>query len=258
MLELKGVCKSFSDESTSQFERFTALGPIDLRVERGSFVTLIGVSGCGKTTLLRSISGLTKPSAGRISWDNTSVDGPSPSIMLVPQNYSASLFPWLTVKENIAIGLEYLNLNSAAIERRVKQALETVGLHKDWARYPRELSGGMQQRAAVARALARKPQVLLMDEPYGALDAITKSRLEDELLDIWRRSEPRMTVLFVTHDPEEAIYMADRLLVMKGPPGSLAADIQIQLPRPRQHSTKKSDDFDQYRHQILDALERLK
>ena len=210
-----------------------ALCDIDLEIRDGEFVSLLGPSGCGKSTLLRIVAGLIPATSGRISVDDKVVTGPGPERAVVFQDYA--LFPWMTVRDNVEFGLESRDVPRA--ERRAKstELLSVIGLTEFGDRYPHHLSGGMKQRVSIARALAVDPSLLLMDEPFGALDAQTRRTLQDELLRIW--SAYRKTVLFVTHSIEEAIYLSDRIVVMTARPGRIKAVIDVREPRPRDLAT---------------------
>ena len=206
-----------------------ALKDIDLVIPDGQFVCLLGPSGCGKSTLLNAVAGFSLPTSGTIVAGGKTVTGPGPDRGMVFQEYA--LFPWMTVEQNVAFGLEIKGMDAAAIEQRVMALLDTLGLKDFRARFPKDLSGGMRQRVAIARILALDSPILLMDEPFGALDALTRRNLQDELLRIW--AELKKTILFVTHSIEEAIYLADRIVVMTYRPGTVKRDIVVDLPRLR-------------------------
>lgn len=208
-------------------ETHLAVAETSVEVKPGEFVALLGPSGCGKSTLLNSVAGYIEPTQGRILVDADEVRGPGPDRGMVFQQYS--LFPWKTVRENVAFGPRMLG--RANPEGIADTFIEMVGLSKFAKRYPKELSGGMQQRVGIARALANYPRVLLMDEPFGALDSQTRHMMQENLLQIW--SEFGTTVLFVTHDIDEAVFLSDRVLIMSASPGRIIADIKIDLPRPR-------------------------
>ena len=238
-----------------QFSRYRerpqiALDHTNLSIEEGEFVCLLGPSGCGKSTLLNVLGGLFPSSTGTISVGGKPVSQPGPDRGMVFQNYS--LYPWLTVRGNIEFGPRLNHWPAAKIANITDELIDIVGL-KDYAgQYPKVLSGGMRQRVAIARALAMEPHVLLMDEPFGALDAQTRSRMQELLLDIWSRK--RNTVIFVTHDIEEAVYLADRVLVMSTRPGRIIEDFKIELPRPRLAEIVASEEFTQYRRRMLHLL----
>ncbi len=210
-----------------------------LDIKPGEFVCILGPSGCGKSTLLNSIAGYVRPSSGEVIVDNVPVRGPGPERGMVFQQYS--LFPWKTIKENIEFGPKVARRPAAECDAIGSTFLEMVGLAKFANSYPAELSGGMQQRVGIARALANSPSVLLMDEPFGALDAQTRLMMQESLLEIW--SAFGITVVFVTHDVDEAIYLADRVVIMSASPGSVIADLKVSLPRPRDPAMATSETF---------------
>jgi NitT/TauT family transport system ATP-binding protein len=225
ILELKGLSKQFEFNG----DRIDALCDANLRVNKGEFVCLIGASGCGKSTLLRIVAGFEKATRGSaLMWDRP-IEGPAPDRGMVFQDYG--LFPWLSVRGNIAFGPTSRGRPRAEVKDTVDRFVELVGLQRFADAYPHQLSGGMKQRVAIARVLANDAEIVLMDEPFGALDAMTRERLQDELLDIWQRTG--LTVLFVTHSIEEAIFLADRVVVMSPGPGRIDSQMQITLPRPR-------------------------
>lgn len=209
-----------------------ALKNINLTIQPGEFVCLLGPSGCGKSTLLNAIAGFSPPSSGMISTNGQTVSAPGPDRGMVFQEYA--LFPWMSVAKNIAFGLEIKGMDKAEIHQRVNTLMEKLHLYEFRERYPKDLSGGMRQRVAIARILALDSPIMLMDEPFGALDALTRRNLQDELLRIWE--EYRKTIIFVTHSIEESIYLADRIVVLTYRPGTVKADIKVTLPRPRDTS----------------------
>jgi NitT/TauT family transport system ATP-binding protein len=224
-LHVRGVSKSYvSGDRTVQ-----ALAPTTLDVDAGEFVCLLGASGCGKSTLLQLVAGLEEATGGTIEVDGTPVTGPSPDRVLLFQD--AALFPWLTVEANVAFGLAQSQLPVAEQRRIARDWIERVHLHGFEQAYVHQLSGGMRQRAALARALATDPSMLLMDEPFGALDALTRDRLHEELESLWAAT--RKTVLFVTHNVREAVALGDRVLVLSPRPGRIVGEFRISLPRPR-------------------------
>ncbi|ESY20171.1 MULTISPECIES: ABC transporter ATP-binding protein [unclassified Mesorhizobium] len=227
-----------------------ALTNTTLEIEQGEFVCLLGPSGCGKSTLLNVVGGLVEASTGSIKVDGQSVAQPGPDRGMVFQNYS--LYPWLTVRQNIEFGPKLNRWPKAKASQIANELIEIVGLKEYADQFPKVLSGGMKQRVAIARALAMEPSVLLMDEPFGALDAQTRSRMQELLLDIWSRK--RTTVIFVTHDIEEAVYLADRVLVMSARPGRIIEDFRIELPRPRVPDIVASEEFTRYRKHMLHLL----
>lgn len=228
----------------------TALEDVNLEIHDGQFVCLLGPSGCGKTTLLRMIGGLDTPTSGTITIDGKEVDGPSPKMTMVFQEYS--LYPWRTVAENVGFGLEMNGVTPEERRESVMKELKLVGLENFADSYPYELSGGMRQRAAVARALATDPAVMLMDEPFGALDAQTRNKMQRELLNIWQ--ETKKTILFVTHSVDEAVYLSDKIVVLTPRPGTVHEIDDIDLPRPRDRT---SVEFAQIRKNILHVIEDL-
>ena len=209
--------------------RMVALQDISLEIPHGQFVCLLGPSGCGKSTLLNAIAGFAPPTSGRVLADGVPVAGPGPERGMVFQEYA--LFPWMTVEQNVGFGLEIKGMPRAQIAARVGELLKLLSLEDFAKRYPKDLSGGMRQRVAIARVLALDSPIMLMDEPFGALDALTRRNLQDELLRLW--AELRKTVIFVTHSIEEAIYLADRIVVMTYRPGTIKRDILVDLPRLR-------------------------
>jgi NitT/TauT family transport system ATP-binding protein len=225
-----------------------ALDNLDIEIQPGEFVALLGPSGCGKSTLLNLIAGILKPTSGTVQVDGAPVTGPNRNCGIVFQHHS--LFPWMSVLENIAFGPRMLGEGTPIATART--FLSLVGLEKYGDAWPANLSGGMQQRVSIARALATYPPVILMDEPFGALDAQTRSIMQEELLKIW--SQFRTTVVFVTHDIEEAIFLADRVVVMKTLPGGIKRDVVIDLPRPRERDVTRSDLFNRYRGEILGLI----
>ena len=229
LLRVAGVSKMFAAASRS----IAALDNVDLDVGPGEFVCLIGASGCGKSTLLRIIAGFETATAGTVTVRDRPVTGPGPDRGIVFQDYA--LFPWLTVRENIGFGPRHAGRNAREVRRIAARFMDMVGLSEFADHYPHQLSGGMKQRVAIARVLANDTEMLLMDEPFGALDALTRARLQEELLDIWQRT--RLTVVFVTHSVEEAVNLGDRVLVMSAGPGRIDGDFTIDLPRPRDVSS---------------------
>jgi NitT/TauT family transport system ATP-binding protein len=228
------------------------LEDVNLTVTSGEFVSVLGTSGSGKTTLLRVLGGLQEKSSGRVLCGGRPVSGPPRSVVTVFQDYSRSLLQWRTVRRNVALGIEG-RLSKAECTDRVDEALEIVGLAAHANEYPWRLSGGMQQRVQIARAMAMRPSVLLMDEPFGALDAMTKANLQDELQQL--HAVTGTTIIFVTHDVDEAIYLSDRVVVLQGTPAKISLDIGNGLPRPRdQVSTRETTEYLAGRHQVYEAL----
>jgi NitT/TauT family transport system ATP-binding protein/sulfonate transport system ATP-binding protein len=227
-----------------------ALQPTDLEVADNDFIAILGPSGCGKSTLLRIVAGLDRPSAGRVLLDGAPVTGPGRERGMVFQSYT--LFPWLTVAENIAFGPRERGVPKAEQDALVARYVERVGLKGFEHHYPRMLSGGMQQRTALARALANDPSILLLDEPFGALDNQTRALMQELLLGIWEAD--RKTVLFVTHDIEEAIFMANRVAVMTARPGRIKTDLRIDLPHPRHYTMKTTPAFAAYKARLTEEI----
>ena len=230
-IEIRGVEKRFGAAQNS----IIALQNIDLDIARGEFVCLLGPSGCGKSTLLNMIAGFIAPTAGTLSVDGKPILKPGPDRGMVFQEYA--LFPWMTVEQNIGFGLSIQGMPRTQINERVGGLLNLLNLAEFKTRFPKDLSGGMRQRVAIARVLALDSPILLMDEPFGALDALTRRTLQDELLRVW--TELRKTVVFVTHSIEEAIYLADRVVVMTYRPGTIKRDQPISLPHPRDPSSSE-------------------
>jgi NitT/TauT family transport system ATP-binding protein len=243
-IEGRGLAMRFDTKSGP----VVALDDLDIDIRPGEFVALLGPSGCGKSTLLNLVAGILKPTSGSVTVDGKPVKGPNPDCGIVFQNHS--LFPWMSVLENVAFGPKMLGRGDPIGTART--FLSLVGLERQASAWPSSLSGGMQQRVGIARALATYPPVLLMDEPFGALDAQTRSIMQEELLKIW--SQFKTTVIFVTHDIEEAIFLADRVVVMKTLPGGVKRQVPIDLPRPREPSIIKSELFNRYRGEIFELI----
>ena len=245
-LDATGVRKGYSKVGQSiavlDVERFT--------VRDGEFVTVIGPSGCGKSTLLHIIGGFIQAEAGTIQVHGRRVNGPGPDRGMMFQEFA--LFPWKTVAGNVAWGLEACNLPRDQIIAVVEKHLEMIGLTEFRDHYPAELSGGMKQRVALARVLAFDPEVLLMDEPFGALDAQTREIMQEELTRLWERTGK--TIVFVTHDIDEAVYLGDRVVVLTARPGRIREEVRIELPRPRSLEIKKSAQCHEYRNYIWDLI----
>lgn len=249
-LELRGVTKRFAGPTGM----FTALQDIDLAIEPGEFVSILGPSGCGKSTLLYIIGGFVAPSAGEIRAAGTPMTGPGRDRGIVFQD--ASLFPWLNVADNIAYGLREGGMARPALADAVAAMLTLVHLDGFAKFYPGQLSGGMRQRVAIARTLAYDPAILLMDEPFGALDAYTRTVLQDELLGIWDRR--RKTVVFVTHGVDEAVYLSDRVVLMSRSPGRVHSEVRIDLPRPRvRHELLRCPVYQEHVITLGDAMMRM-
>ncbi|GAB3375112.1 ABC transporter ATP-binding protein [Massilia agri] len=224
-IRIDGVHKAF--ETGGRI--VTALQDIRLDIPRGQFTCLLGPSGCGKSTLLNAVAGFSLPSSGTITVDGRQITAPGPDRGMVFQEYA--LFPWMTVEDNIAFGLHIKGMSKPEIRDRVGGLLSMLSLGDFRQRFPKDLSGGMRQRVAIARVLALDSPIMLMDEPFGALDALTRRNLQDELLRIW--SELKKTILFVTHSIEEAVYLADRIVVMTYRPGTVKRDLMVDMPRMR-------------------------
>lgn len=239
MLDVRDLGKTYANGTR-------ALEHISLTVERGEIIAIIGGSGCGKSTLLRLISGLDQPTAGRTIVDGTVIDRPHPAVGLIFQE--PRLLPWLTVAQNVAFGIRELPL--AEQTARVGAALAKVGLADYGKRWPRELSGGQGQRVAIARALVARPSVLLLDEPFSALDAFTRLDLQAHLIDLWEETRP--TMLLVTHDIDEALLLAGRIFVMQPAPGRIANVIDVQLQRPRDRLSAAYEDMKRHVLRVLD------
>ena len=227
-----------------------AVETTSIDIQAGEFVCILGPSGCGKSTLLNVIAGYTKPTTGRVTVDDVEVKGPGPDRGMVFQQYS--LLPWKTVYENVAFGPKMAGMTRTEAGSVANTFLGLVGLKKFGNRYPAELSGGMQQRVGIARALANYPSVLLMDEPFGALDAQTRLMMQESLLDIWRKFGT--TVFFITHDVDEAVFLADRVLVMSAAPGRIIEDVKVKLPRPRSVDMSSSPEYIEARQFCLATI----
>ena len=224
---------------TAKGQRTQALQPVDFEVRDNDFVTILGPSGCGKSTLLRIVAGLDHATGGRVLLDGMPVEGPGADRGMVFQSYT--LFPWLTIEQNIRFGLRERGLPEAQQKERAAYFIAKVGLRGFEQHFPKQLSGGMQQRTAIARALANDPKILLMDEPFGALDNQTRVLMQELLLGIWEAE--RKTVLFVTHDIDEAIFMANRVAVFSARPGRIKTELAVDLPHPRHYTIKTSPEF---------------
>jgi len=246
-LEVQQVFKHYPVQGKSM----TVLEDISVQIFPREFVCLVGSSGCGKSTLLNIVAGLVKPSAGNISVDGQSVTGrPGSDRGMVFQGYT--LYPWRTVAQNVAFGLQLQKLPKAEQRDRVQYFLNVVGLSRFADAYPKQLSGGMKQRVAIARALANEPAVLLMDEPFGALDAQTKEQMQQFLLELWEQTH--ITILMITHDVEEAIYLSQRVYVMSSRPGRIKSEISIHLPEHRELDIKLASNFVDIKRQVILAL----
>jgi NitT/TauT family transport system ATP-binding protein len=249
VLEIDGVSKTYG----SGDDAFTAIDEITFTTRPGELLCIVGPSGCGKTTLLRCVSGLMPPTAGAVRLDERTVTAPPRSVALVFQDYSRSLLPWMTVHDNVVLPLKAARVGRDERERLAGEALASVGLDGHGRKYPWQLSGGMQQRAAIARALAYQPEILLLDEPFASVDAQTRADLEDLLLDLWTRTG--LTVLLVTHDIDEAVYLASRIVVLSASPTHVKETIHVDLPRPRdQIETKEMPAFAHLRASVFASI----
>jgi NitT/TauT family transport system ATP-binding protein len=254
-IRIDQVTKAYSTKAGQR----TILEPTSLVIEPNAFVSIVGPSGCGKSTLLRMIAGLTAPSSGSISLGDREITGPPPELVYLFQDYANSIFPWKTVAGNVAFGLRSRRGGGSSrgskrpTQETIEKYLDMVGLSGFGKHYPWQLSGGMQQRLAIARALAAEPRVLLMDEPFSSVDALTRAKLQDLVLGIWQALA--VTIVFVTHDIEEAVYLSDRVFVLRANPGGIARDVTVDLPRPRdQIATKEDAAYLAYRHELLGEL----
>ena len=235
-LSIQGVSRTFTSEKGKSTQ---ALLPVDFDVKENDFVTILGPSGCGKSTMLRIVAGLDHPTSGRVLLDGKKVEGPGADRGMVFQSYT--LFPWLTIEQNIRFGLRERGMPESQQKERAQYFIAKVGLRGFEQHFPKQLSGGMQQRTAIARALANDPKILLMDEPFGALDNQTRVLMQELLLGIWEAE--RKTVMFVTHDIDEAIFMANRVAVFSARPGRIKSEIAVNLPHPRHYTIKTSPEF---------------
>ncbi|WP_326639347.1 ABC transporter ATP-binding protein [Streptosporangium sp. NBC_01755] len=250
-LRVDSVSKTYGNGSGAR----VALTGAAMTVGSQELVSIVGPSGCGKSTLLMIMAGLLRPSSGTVTLGEKVVDGPPMGLSVVFQDYSRSLFPWMTVRRNLTMAAAAYKLPKAELGHRVEHALESVGLPGSGNLYPYQMSGGMQQRVAIARALVVEPTVMLMDEPFAAVDAQTRADLEDLVLRV--RDEYRVTIAFVTHDIDEAVYLADRVVVMAANPGRILNDIPVSLPKPRdQVETKLDPDFAALRSQVFQLVMR--
>jgi NitT/TauT family transport system ATP-binding protein len=247
MLEISGLAKSYGEPE--------AIREIGFGISEREFVCVVGPSGCGKTTLLKIMAGLLAPSAGHVELRGTRVSGPPEEMALVFQEYSRSLLPWMSVRNNVTLPLRHKRLDRGERDRLVVDAIEAVGLTEFADRYPWELSGGMQQRVAIARALAYQPEILLMDEPFASVDAQTRGDLEDLILRV--REQYGVTVLFVTHDIDESVYLADRIVVLGPRPTTVKEILPVDLPHPRdQVETKELAEFAHLRAHVYRLIKR--
>lgn len=236
------------DNITKQFGQLDVLSNINLTIEKGEFAAIVGPSGCGKSTVLRMIAGLEKPSTGQVLANDRIIGQPDPQRVLIFQEHA--LYPWRTVEDNVGFGMELAKVPAAERRTRVDAILEKVGLTGFQKYYPHQLSGGMKQRASIARALVLNPEVLLLDEPYGALDAITRLTMQNELIKLWRGTGK--TVLLITHDIDEAVYLADTIYVMSPRPGRIVRTVKADMERPR---NRNSAEFVALRSQVMESLD---
>ncbi|MZP28274.1 ATP-binding cassette domain-containing protein [Heliobacterium undosum] len=243
-IELRNVGKHFRDPNGVTR---TVLTGVNLKIAAGDFLCLLGPSGCGKTTLLNLLAGFEQPTEGELSIDGQPVTGPHPRHITIFQDYG--LFPWRTVLDNVTFGLEAKGIDGKNAREIAEQHLERVGLRDVAARFPHQLSGGMKQRVSIARALAVEPDILFMDEPFAALDAFTRLRLQEEILYLWQEKRP--TIIFVTHDIDEAVYLGRRIAIMSPDPGRLTTVLDVALPRP---CDRASPDFFYYRRKVFQAF----
>ena len=253
MLDVRGIKKVYEGKGRT----VEAVRDLTFTVGQGELVCIVGPSGSGKTTLLKIMSGLLDPTAGEVLIEGKKVDGPPPGMAVVFQEYGRSLFPWMTVRENVELPLKQKKLPNARRKELVEESLAAVGLAETHTAYPWQLSGGMQQRVAIARAVAYEPQVLLMDEPFAAVDAQTRADLEDLIRDIWHRFQ--VTTLFVTHDIDEAVYLGQRVLILSSSPTVVREDLAVDLPDERdQLNTRSSPRFAELRARVYSQIHRPK
>ena len=249
-LEVVGVSKAFPKKVDGQATNVPVLDKIAFTVNRGSFVSLIGPSGCGKSTLLRIIDGLIRPDAGAVLIDGKAVNGPGIDRAVVFQYFG--LYPWRNVLSNVALGLELQKVPKGERLERARANIKLVGLDGFEHHYPHELSGGMKQRVGFARALTIDPDIILMDEPFSAVDEQTREILQHELLELWAKT--RKTIIFITHSIDEAVYMSDRIVIMAAKPGRIMEQIDVELPRPRNDQTRANPDFGRIRTSAWELL----
>lgn len=253
ILSVKGLEKSLGSKN----ERLKILGGIEFSAKPGEFLTIVGPSGCGKTTLLMSLAGLYDPDAGQVLFEGQKVDGPPAGLSVVFQDYSRSLLPWKKNLANVLFAMRRLEMPKPEKEALAREMLEAVGLKGFEDRYPWELSGGMQQRVAIARALATRSKLLLLDEPLAAVDAQTRSDMQDLLLKLAKQFNK--TCILVTHDVEEAVYMADRIVVLSKRPTYVVEEIEVPLAKPRDHLTTREDpEFLRIRHEVIEQIRSFK
>jgi NitT/TauT family transport system ATP-binding protein len=249
-LEVKNLNKQFKSTQGGKEKTVTALKDVNLKIHKREFVCVIGPSGCGKSTLIRILAGLEQASTGQVLLNGEEVTKPGPERGMVFQGYT--LFPWLTVKENIMFGLRESGYDKGTAEGEAREWINLIGLERFENSYPHQLSGGMKQRVAIARALANRPKVLLMDEPFGALDAQTRAKMQAYLLEIWKNID--VTIFFITHDLDEAVYLADRILVLKANPGEVQELVEVPVPQPRSPDQFLSPEFLATKQHIEDLI----
>lgn len=242
ILEAKKLSQVFKHGKTER----TILNQLDLKIHKREFICVIGPSGCGKSTFSRIVAGLDPYSSGELLVDGAAITGPSPERGMVFQGYT--LFPWKTVKENVMFGPLMKGASNASAESSAREWIDIIGLEKYQDQYPHQLSGGMKQRVAIARALVNEPKILLMDEPFGALDPHTRQKMQKHLMDLWQNID--ITIIFVTHDMDEAILLADRIVALKANPGEIKEIIEVDLPRPRNPELMLSPEFKQLRERV--------
>lgn len=247
-IEISGVTQEFEKKDG----KFLALDTVNLNVEQNEFICVVGPSGCGKTTLLNIIAGLCKPTTGTVKVRGELVTGPGKGKGVVFQQYA--LYPWLTVEKNVEFGMRMKGVPKAERAEIAKKYIDLVGLSKFAKAYPKELSGSMKQRVAIARAYATAPEVLLMDEPFGALDAQTRAQLQENLLKTWEQE--RKTCFFITHDVEEAVLLATKIIIMSAGPGHITEIVPVTLPYPRTQQTKLTSEFNELKNQIWNKVYR--
>lgn len=252
--KLSSVAALELDQVSVSFGERTVIEKMDFSVRAGEFLCLVGPSGCGKTTLLRLLAGLMTPTAGEVRFDGKRISEPSLERAIVFQDYGRALLPWRTVSGNIALAMEALRVPASQRDSKIDELLKTTGLSHARDSFPNQLSGGMQQRVQIARCLAQKPKLMLMDEPFGALDAITRQHLQDEVAKLTR--DHGTTVVFITHDLEEAIYLGDRVIVLGANPGRILEEVDVGIAQPRHQLTTREDPrFLAHRHHLHGLLE---
>ena len=245
-ISVRGIHKTFPLKDTE----FVALDHVDLDIADNEFVTVVGPSGCGKSTLMNILAGLEEPTSGEALVDGREVSGPGPERGVIFQQYA--LFPWLSVRKNVEFGLKVAGMPKAERRERAEHFIRMVGLEQFADALPKMLSGGMKQRCAIARAYAVNPSILLMDEPFGALDALTRVKLQEQLLQTWSRE--KRTVMFITHDVDEAVFLANRVIVMAARPGRIYEVIDVDLPYPRTEDVRLSPEFGELRNRVWHAV----